>query len=60
MAVRERGNYICLYVKDTGNGIDPELLARIFAPFLPRKRKGKEPEWGWLSFMESSAATTAP
>jgi two-component system cell cycle sensor histidine kinase/response regulator CckA len=36
-----RGEFICLTVKDTGTGIAPEVLPRIFEPFYTTKDVGK-------------------
>ncbi len=33
--------YCCLYVQDTGVGIDPGIIKRIFDPFFTTKEKGK-------------------
>lgn len=35
------GEYVCLQISDTGEGIDPETLARIFEPFYTTKKAGK-------------------
>lgn len=35
------GEFVCLEVKDTGNGISPEHLPRIFEPFFTTKDPGK-------------------
>ncbi|MFC1592251.1 ATP-binding protein, partial [Thermodesulfobacteriota bacterium] len=35
------GQYVCLSVRDTGLGIPPENLERIFEPFFTSKEKGK-------------------
>ncbi len=33
------GRYACLWVRDTGNGIPPDILPRIFEPFFTTKRE---------------------
>lgn len=35
------GNYVCLSVKDTGGGMTPRQLEKIFDPFFSTKGKGK-------------------
>ncbi len=35
------GPYVCLEVRDTGCGIDPEILGRIFDPFFTTKFAGR-------------------
>ncbi|MBD0274803.1 MAG: response regulator, partial [Acetobacteraceae bacterium] len=40
-AEREAGEYVCIAVKDTGQGIPPHLLARVFEPFFTTKKAGK-------------------
>ena len=37
----EPGHYACLIVKDTGMGMDKELIAKIFDPFFTTKENGK-------------------
>lgn len=36
-----QGSYLRLTVKDTGHGIDPELIGRIFDPYFTTKESGK-------------------
>jgi PAS domain S-box-containing protein len=35
------GDYICVSVEDTGTGISPEQLTKLFQPFFTTKRPGK-------------------
>ncbi len=37
----KKGRFACLAVKDTGHGIDPAYLERIFEPFYTTKEPGK-------------------
>jgi len=37
----EAGRHVCLTVSDTGEGIAPETLARIFDPYFTTKQRGK-------------------
>ncbi|HSR12122.1 MAG TPA: PAS domain S-box protein, partial [Thermodesulfobacteriota bacterium] len=37
----EPGSYVCLTVKDTGHGMNPEVRERAFDPFFTTKAKGK-------------------
>ncbi|SDT95979.1 PAS domain-containing hybrid sensor histidine kinase/response regulator [Desulfobacula phenolica] len=35
------GSYVCLTIKDTGVGIQPNIIEKIFDPFFTTKKKGK-------------------
>jgi PAS domain S-box-containing protein len=35
------GSYVALVVRDTGTGIDPEVMSRVFEPFFTTKERGK-------------------
>lgn len=48
------GQFVKIWVEDTGKGISPENLDRIFEPFLPRRNRGKEPGSDWPPCTESS------
>jgi len=37
----EAGRYVCLTVSDSGEGITPEILGRIFDPYFTTKKHGK-------------------
>ena len=42
MSVKEKlvpGPYVCLTVRDTGHGMSPEIMKRIFDPYFSTKRK---------------------
>ncbi|MFH0809492.1 MAG: ATP-binding protein [Pseudomonadota bacterium] len=40
LAVRQEDNWVCLDVRDSGKGIGPEYLERIFNPFFTTKKGG--------------------
>jgi CheY-like chemotaxis protein len=40
-ATLEPGQHVCLKVSDTGSGIDPAIINRIFDPYFTTKGKGK-------------------
>ncbi len=37
----EPGNYICIKVRDTGTGMNAEIISKIFEPFFTTKGEGK-------------------
>jgi len=37
----DAGEYVCLSVRDTGEGMDPETLGRVFEPFFTAKEPGE-------------------
>jgi PAS domain S-box-containing protein len=41
------GPYLNMSICDTGHGISPEMLNRIFDPFLRQKQENTEPVWGF-------------
>ena len=38
---QDKGNYICLNITDTGKGIAPESLDKIFEPYFSKKKMGR-------------------
>ncbi len=40
------GSYVCLRVRDTGTGIEPDILEHIFEPLFTTKEKGKGTGFG--------------
>jgi len=42
------GNYVCLEVSDTGKGINPEVLPRVFEPFYTTKRNHRGLGLAWV------------
>jgi signal transduction histidine kinase len=40
------GPYLCLAVSDKGHGMLPEMLERIFDPYIPPKKTAREQVWG--------------
>ena len=41
-----QGNYVCIKIKDTGSGIEPDIFNRIFDPYFTTKEFGKGPGLG--------------
>lgn len=37
----KQGNYVCMNIADTGQGISPEIIPHIFEPFFTTKEEGK-------------------
>ena len=54
---RAAGRYVRLTVTDTGVGMPPEVLARVFSRSSPPRRLARGPVWGWRWSTESCSST---
>ena len=54
-----QGPYLRLTVSDTGHGMSPRVMERIFEPYFTTKRHRREPGWDLPSYTESLQATKA-
>ena len=60
VSARPEQEGVAIEICDTGTGIDPTQLSRIFEPFFSTKAPGRARAWGWPSpsvSCEKSAAT---
>ncbi len=53
------GKYLRLSIRDTGCGMSPEVMDRIFEPYFTTKGLGQEPGWAWPWSMELSRTAAA-
>ncbi|GAB4271877.1 MAG: hypothetical protein Kow0065_21340 [Methylomicrobium sp.] len=55
---RQVGQEVWVEISDTGQGIEPQYINRLFEPFLRRSRSEKGPDWGCL-FLKILSPPTA-
>jgi signal transduction histidine kinase len=71
LEVKQEGNYVVVYITDSGHGIPPEIKTRIFEPFFTTKplgegnglgldivRKIVEKHYGRIEFTSQPGRTT--